>query len=388
MPKKAFEAMRNITVLLSGTFAFATGIFSIILLDKGLDLAHLGFFIMVSSASLILFEVPTGAFADAFGRKRAIIIGFLLHILFLGGLILFPYVPVILALAVVGAAGDAMISGSKEAHLVDMISKRKRAEYTQKLLSSGMSWQHLTFFFASIIGGYLATFSIDYPFMIGLAFAFSGLLYSWFGLEEKQKKKSFAKAEKRIYQKMKGALDISLGTYALRTLFILSLLFGLAAFGLFNYWQPVMREMASWDTANMGLFFGLMSIAVIIGSRISDYLKPDWFSIALLYAGLAAFLFLAGWVSVPLAIAALILGWNILFGMSGPVIGTIVNRNTPSKIRATVLSIGSMSVRAGMALFGLLVFFIGADEPRLFWVIGAAFLLLGALVVLVTKKRN
>ncbi len=387
MPKKAFEVMRNITVLQTATFAFIVGIASIILLDKGLDYTTLGFWVMFYSASVLLLEVPTGAFADAYGRKKAIIAGFVFQFLFLAGLLFSPNVAALMAVAVLGAVGDSMLSGSKEAHVVDILSERGRAGLTHRLLSSGLSWQHSTFIIGSVIGGYVATFSIDYALLLCMLFAVIGFIYT-LGLSEKRTEKDFVTAEKNIVANMSKALSQSLKNPALRTIFILSLLFGLAAFGLFNYWQPVMREIAGWDTLAMGLFFSLISIMVIIGSRISPYLEADWGTVVLVYLGFGVLLFLAGWTPVPLAAAGFILLWQILLGINGPVGGTIVNRNTPSEIRATVLSLGALSTRLGMVLFGFLVFFIGADEPRLFWIIGAGFLLLGALFVLFRKPKG
>jgi len=387
MPKKAFEVMRNITVLQTATFAFIVGIASIILLDKGLDLTTLGFWVMLYSASVLLLEVPTGAFADAYGRKKAIIVGFIFQFIFLAGLLLSPNTAILMAVAVLGAVGDSMLSGSKEAHVVDILSERGRAGLTHRLLSSGLSWQHSTFIIGSVIGGYIATFSIDYALLLCMLFAVIGFLYS-LGLSEKRKEKDFVTAEKNIFANMSRALSQSLKNPALRTIFILSLLFGLAAFGLFNYWQPVMREIAGWDTFAMGLFFSLISIMVIIGSRISPSLEAKWNTVILVYLGFGVLLFLAGWTPAPLAVAGFILLWQILLGINGPIGGTIVNRNTTSEIRATVLSLGALSTRLGMFLFGFLIFFIGADEPRVFWMIGAGFLLLGALLVLFMKPKS
>lgn len=387
MPKKAFEVMRNITVLQSATFAFMVGIASIILLDKGLDLATLGFWVMLYSASVLLLEVPTGAFADAYGRKKAIIASFVLRLIFLTGLLLSPNALILMALAFVGALSDSFISGSKEAHVVDILSERGKSGYTHSVLSSGLSWQHATFILGSVGGGYLATFSVDYALLLCLVFAIIGLFYSWFSLTENRMGKSFATAEKNIISNMSKAVKQSLDNKALRTIFVLRLLFGFAAFGLFNYWQPVMRDIAGWNTFAMGIFFSLMSIMVIIGSKISPYLKANWNTIILVYLAFSALLFLAGWTAIPLTAAVFLLLWQIFLGINGPISGTIVNRITPSEIRATVLSVGALSTKLGMVLFGFLIFFIGANEPRLFWIIGSGFLLFGALIVLFTKPR-
>ena len=388
MPKKAFEVMRNISVLYSGTFAFLGGILAIILLEKGLDLVQIAFYYALYSLVVFLLEIPTGAFADAYGRKKAIAIGFILLIIFLAGFLILPLGPIFIAFALIVAAGDAMMSGSAEAYVVDMLSERGKMDYMHKLLAFSKSWFFSMFLVGSIIGGYLATFSINYPIILCLIFAVSGLFYSLFGLSEKRSKEDFTSAEKNTLSNMSDAVKLAMKNTSIRILMLLSILFGLGAAGFFTYWQPIMKDIAGWNTDALGIFFALISIMLIVGSRLSTYLKPSWNTVVLLFLGLSISLFFASWVAVPLLLAILILIWELFLGIYLPIESTITNRNTPSPLRATVISVRAMAFRAGWVLFGFLVFFIGADEPRVFWVIGAGFLLLGALYVLLKKSKE
>lgn len=386
MPKKAFETLRNISVLFGGTFAFIIEILAIMLLEKGLTLGEIGLYFGLGSLSLLLLEVPTGAFADAYGRKKAIILGFVFEIVFLAAFLFLPEGEIFLALAFVAALAESMMSGSIEAFVVDMLSEKGKMDYTHKLLTSGVWWKHLTFLGGAIIGGYLATISMDYPVIICLAFAIIGLVYSVLRLKEKHATKDFETSEKKIVKKIMMSLDFSVKNKSLRTIHILSLILGLGTFGFFTYWQPVMRDLAGWGTDSLGLFFAVISISMMVGSEISPRFKASWGNIVLIFMGMAVFLFAAGSVSVPFAVAVLIVFWEMLWGMYMPLEGAIINHSSPSILRATMISIKAMSYRFGWALFGFSVFAFGADSPRSFWIIGAVFLVIGALIIL--KKRS
>ncbi len=388
MPKEAFRTFRNISVLFGGTFAFIIGIIAIILLEKGLTLAEVGFYFALYSVSLLLLEVPTGAFADAYGRKKAIMIGFVFEVAFLVGLLLLPGGDILLPFAFVMALGDSMMSGSSEAYVVDMLSEKGKMDYTHKLLTSGVWWKHITFLLGSIVGGYVATFSVDYAIYICIAFSLAGFLYSAVRLTERKTGEDFETAEKRMTTKITKTVKQSMKNQALFTIHLLSLLLGLGTFGFFSYWQPIMQETAGWNTDLLGVFFSVISISMIMGSEISPHMKTKWSTVILIFIGMAAFLFGASYVAIPMVMAGLIILWEFLWGMYIPLEGAIINHNTPSELRATAISVKAMAYRAGWALFGVLIFFAGAEQPRFLWTLGAAFLMIGALFVLIKKPKD
>lgn len=388
MPKKAFDTFRNISVLYSGTFAFMAGILSIILLQKGLDLSQVGFYLVLYSISVLLLEVPTGAFADAYGRKKAILLGFFLQVVFLSGFILLPNGSVFIAFAFIVAAADSMLSGSAEAYAIDLLSERGKLDYTHKLLASAKSWQFATFLIGSIIGGYVATFSIIYPVLLCIVFAVFGFLYSWMGLPDDRAKTNFVRSEKKILSNMSDALHYSLANASIRTICLLSLLMGLGSFGLFAYWQPVLKEFAGWNTDSLGVFFALISTSIILGSKISSYLRSDWNTLVLLLFGLFIFLLIAALIPMPLAIAGSIVLWELFWGAYITLENTITNYNATSELRATIISVRSMFYRLGWVVFGFVIALIGTGEPRLFWLMGALFLLVGSVVAFIQSRNS
>jgi len=137
MPEIAKTVYRNLTILYGATFAFVAGTIAIIMLDKGLTIPQIGLYFALYSIVVFLLEVPTGAFADVYGRKNAIILSFVFQIIFWSGFLLLEKGAIFVGFAIFAAIADSFFSGSAEAHVVDILNERKQSRYIHQLLASG-----------------------------------------------------------------------------------------------------------------------------------------------------------------------------------------------------------------------------------------------------------
>ncbi|NYZ73582.1 MFS transporter [Candidatus Micrarchaeota archaeon] len=380
MPKKAFDIYNTLSVLYAGTFAFMAGLFSLILIEKGLDLPAIALYFAIYSFSVLVFEVPTGAFADVYGRKKAIVIGFMLQIVFLAGFVFLPGGFLFTGFAIIVALADSLMSGTAEAYAVDMLAERGKMDYTHKLLSTANTWKFTLFLAGSIIGGFVGSYSLIYAAALCIPFAVAGLLYSWFALQDDHGKRSLEASERTIMSKMARSFAESTKHPALGAIYALSVLMGFGSFGLFLYWPIVMQSLAGWDAAAVGIFFAIISLVVILGAKASAFFKPDWATVAFLMLGMAVTLALASWLALPIAIALMILLWEALLAVYQPIENAIVNHNTTSSIRATTISVKSLFFRMGCTVLGGIIAIFGLGDPRSLWTLGSAFLLLGAVL--------
>jgi len=380
MPKKAMRTYQILSLLYSGTFAFMAGLFPFILMAKGMDPSAIALYFAIYSFGALVLEVPSGAFADAYGRRNAIALGFLLQTVFLPAFILLPGGVLFTIFALVVAAADSMVSGAAEAYSVDMLHERDRMDYTHRLLSSGRTYKFALFLVGSLVGGLAGSISILLPALLCLPFALGGLLYSWFGLGDDSPKSDLGKAERSILKKMALSLQESVRSPSIGIVYLITLLLGLGTFGLFLYWQITLNAIAGWGPDMMGIFFALVSLCVIIGSKLSSSVRPGWKEVSIIMAVLALLLALAAWTAVPLLLAALILLWETVFGLYQPIEGAIINANTKSAIRATVMSVNALSYRVGWVILGLVVAFVYVPDLRILWYAGAAFIFLSAIL--------
>lgn len=121
----------------------------------------------------ILFEIPTGAFADLVGRKTAIILSYFIFSITMLGIAFSTTFPMFLFFVITGALGDALYSGSLEALVYDSL-KENGEETSFHIVTSRMeTFTWLGLFVGSISGGFIYTFWFRLPYLIqaGVTFA-------------------------------------------------------------------------------------------------------------------------------------------------------------------------------------------------------------------------
>jgi MFS family permease len=386
MPHAAQSIYRNITVLFTACFAFLAGNFVMLLLDKGLSLAEVGLYFSIYSIAVFLLEVPTGAFADVYGRRKAILAAFVVEIVFLAGFLIFPSGLIFAGFALLGAAADAFFSGSAEAHAVDMLKERRKARFVHQLLASGKIYMYGTLLVGASIGGFLSKIDFGIPIALSMLMGFIGLAYAWVKLKETRRRRDFGKAEEDMLQKMKEALMRSSRNRVVRMLYTTSFLFGIGAVGLFTLWQPAFAELNGWDTSNLGFFFTLISIFAIAGAKLSGFFKASFRNYGLAMVLLWLLLMLSGIYHIPFWAPLLVLLWQVALGFIQPLESTLLNKHTQSDIRATVISIKNLNWRLSFGLVSLLLYLIGSFSIADVWIATSLAFLIGAALVLRMRK--
>lgn len=387
MPEAARRVYRDIIVLFSASFAFLMGILPIMLLSKGLDIAQLGLYFAIYSFSVFLLEVPTGAFADVYGRKNAILIAFLMETIFMSGFLIFEKGPVFAVFAVFAALADSFFSGSAEAHAVDILKERRKSRHLHQLLASGKIYMFGTFLIGSAAGGYLATIDYSIPVLLCLAFAVIGSFYSFFKLKEVKTGRSFAKAERSLVKKMKEAFRKSSRKTAVRMIYVIAVLFGIGTLGLFMLWQPAFADLNGWDTSNLGFYFTLVSVCAIAGAKLSGHFRANRVTYGVSLLLLWLLLALSGIFYLPFWAPVLVLAWQVVLGFVQPMENTILNRSTSSEVRATAISIKGLAYRLGFGLAGIALYMIGSFAIDQVWIATSFAFLVAAMVAFLSKAR-
>ncbi len=117
--------------LLSPMLFFIPVFFVVYFNQIGLSAAQMGLLMSVTALSSLIFEVPTGAFADLYGRKVSVLLSFLLCSI---GYLLVPLTTDFLTLlglfAFIGFA-STLASGSKEAWVVDLLKGKPKTLFGQ-----------------------------------------------------------------------------------------------------------------------------------------------------------------------------------------------------------------------------------------------------------------
>ena len=127
------------------------------------------------SLAIVIFEVPSGYFADVLGRKKTLLIGSILGTL---GFLIYSgfsgFYAFLIAEITLGI-GQSFISGSDSAMMYDTLAYYKRTDDYMKYEGRQYSIGNLSEAFAGLIGGAIATYSLQLPFILQTLIAFAAV---------------------------------------------------------------------------------------------------------------------------------------------------------------------------------------------------------------------
>lgn len=134
----------------------------------------------IGGLASILLEVPTGAFADLFGRKTAIVISYIFFSVSMFGVAVSNTFGAFIFFGIFAALSNALYSGSLEALVYDSLKENHEEhlfEYVTSRLEA-LTWVGL--FIGSVAGGFLYQFDFRLPYIIqGISMAVAAIVALW-----------------------------------------------------------------------------------------------------------------------------------------------------------------------------------------------------------------
>ena len=353
------------------------------LYSKGLDPLQANLVNTVFMVGNFIFEVPTGVYADYFGRKKSIMLFFLVW--GLGHFIYFfsnSFIGFALA-ELTAALGITFITGALDAWMIDSVGEGEYVGKIDYILSQAQVYGKTAFILGGFIGGYLATINLAIPFLAEGFVSLLGLVFTYAFLNEDFTKPQ-AISLKQGFIDMKTIVKDSLrflqAKPIIKWLFLATMLSWLAFQPLNMFWSPRFTQLGRVDTATMSWAWIGISLSLILGSYLvkqmtqskKGYLKIALFTYLLL--GIPAVI--SGALNLFLPSLTFFIIYEIGRGMEKPFMASYLNRYLPSSKRATLLSFNGMIGRSGAAIglvvFGILGKSIGFSAS---WIIAGALLL-------------
>jgi len=285
----------------------------------------------------ILFEVPSGVFADFFGRKNALVMAAILKVtaicfFFFGN----TFWPFLIGWSIFGMS-LAFESGSDSAFIYDTLKELKREKEYKKIEGIAFAFVTMGLGIGGFFGGFLSEISFKLPILLTI-FAFSGSIIV--GLLLKEPKHHKEVDDKKYFKHLKQAAHFAFKHPKVKWLIVFS---GFMMFILLTghkFYQPYMQ------LVNIDLkFFGIIYLMWLIISSLASWFAQDiekklgekWSLLMItLFAGvhfilIGRFVFFFGIFIIFFAEFA----WGFIL----PVINDYINKHTESHHRATVLSL-------------------------------------------------
>jgi MFS transporter, DHA3 family, tetracycline resistance protein len=341
--------------------------------DIGLSPLELILVGTVMEAAVFVFEVPTGAFADTYGRRRSIAVSCVLQGAAYVLVGLANDVAVVLVAWALWGLGWTFMSGAYQAWITDEVG----AERVGRVFARGNQVAYAAALIGLVVSVGLATVSLRLPIIaVGVVVVAFGLATTVFMPETGFSRSARAEGENPLAE-LRGAV-----TNGVRYMRVQPLLLAIVAIGFFAGMstEAMDRLREAHFIRDVGLprvgdldpvvWFGLFGVGgLVIGFVASQYLvrrfereEPPalarWLTVVTATQGAALAVFaLSG--SLALALATLWL-YGLTRSLASPLYMTWLNQNIrESSVRATVISIAGQSDAIGQAGGGPLLGVVG-----------------------------
>ncbi len=286
------------------------------------------------------FEIPTGSWADKYGRVKIFRLGLLLYLASMLSYLLTKNFYILLAFQVVGAFGIAMRSGTIEALVHDTLHITKMQDNYSTYFGHNMAAQYLSRVVTVTSGAWLYTVNPRLPFVLMSVFIFACLVSSSFYEEVRVDTPS----ELTSYNHIKETLRLILDQKFLLTVIGVSLVYRLVAESLFSLYQPYFKSVGL-SAASFGLLYALISVCSGLGSLVSGRLIKRYKTSTIL-----ASFFVALFVSLLLAklnsvwlVALVVVPSGLIFGIPNNVVNSLTQKTIRSRYQSTALSVTSVA---------------------------------------------
>lgn len=305
---------------------------------KFTDYAGIGLLETIMITTAIVSEVPTGAVADMVGKKRAIVLAFLLSAI---GNFVMAFAPsywVLVGSIVTMTIGGAFYSGSMEALVYDTLKSNGKESDYEKALGKMTTMQNLGMAVAGVTGGFLYKLNESLPFLlVGIAYvigvAMSMLLQEPEVDTEKFSWKGFVRQNKRGFRQLFISRAVGRQT-------VLLLIPGAIMVATENVLNDATALEYGFNSIELGFLATLLYLFGAIVSNWSDKLMNWWrkntFYI-LIIGGYVISMLLTPIVTLYMGGLLLVVRWGFQT-IYGNFVSVAINRQTESKYRATTLS--------------------------------------------------
>ena len=322
-------------------------------------------------AVVVLMEVPSGAFADLYGRKTSLAISMFLasisFILFGFGKTFFVFLIAQILMALSWAAE----TGSDSALIYDSLKEHKKEKQFSKIFGKGGFIVLMTWAFASLISGFLAI-KLGYR---PLFFITAGiwLIGGFITLTFKEPPIHKKSKDTNYFKHLKEGINFS---YKHKTVKNLIIYYGMFAAFTHLAWfliQPYydFSTLPKYFTGiAMFIYFGVCGLGYLFAERFVEKIKEEKALLILLLTSALSFI---GFFFINKFLGLILIAtMSFSSGVRDIIVLSGINKHTDSSHRATVTSVQSVSKNIMYAIFApLLGYFTDV------FTVEAAFLLMG-----------
>jgi MFS family permease len=299
------------------------------------------------SVATMLFEIPSGAVSDLFGRKNTLLLSNFIHFFMLAALYIGGSLSVFLVYAVLAGLSTSLVSGTDISLIHDDLEEQGKTNLFKKIIGNYYAVWPAGAITSSFIGAILAKTSLELTIVASVIPVILGFVILLFIKEPEVEKENHKNIFKHSYLAFKEILK--------NPQLIILILGGVIGFSFgFSLYElsPLYLDFTGLNPYQIGIVSGVSYLAVSLGSYFSDKISEflgNKTSLVLSVVIAASLYWLATVLNPPIAIVCYVLAFGF-FRIRKPIINHFINLEATSKNRATTVSIASFFERIGLSL--------------------------------------
>lgn len=371
----------------AGGLQIISAVYTTFLMKNGLNLLQVNLVNAVFFTTLFICEIPTGAFADVFGRKSSYVASAVLI-----SLSMFIYgassgFAGFLCAEIVAAISITFKTGAFQAWLVDSLKHHGYEGPLNKIFGRASLANQIGGGLGAIVGAYLASAKPSLPWFVGGAVMAGVALLAQLMMREEYFVKqtlSWKNGLASMYKTASSSLRYGAENKAVRFILVITFVQIYSVQSLNMYWQPFFRDFRVRDE-HLGFLFTGMMIFIALGAFVASRVNAEGKERKIIVWSMAC----VG-VAVILSAVSPILPLVLIFfmihesgrGFWAPMADSYLQQRIPSDERATITSFCGMAPHiggvAGLVLSGLIAELWSISTA---WIMAGVTLILGAYFV-------
>ncbi|MFH1399473.1 MAG: MFS transporter [Candidatus Woesearchaeota archaeon] len=308
-------------------------------------------FATMSVISLVL-EIPTGALADTFGRKKTMAVAGFISVIAIILLSLSVNFLMLIIFAILFALKNTLNSGCQEALYYDTLVELGKEKDYKKILGRNMFYTQVGAVVGSLLGGFMASYSLRLPFLLTIPIALLGWILVLLVVEPKYKEERedgyirFTQASVREFLTNKQIMWLGL--------------FGMITFGIGeSVWHlsQIFFNYVNLPIVLFGIVAAIGSLSGAVGSILSHYISTkigDKWALALSTLAKNLLLGISTLIIGPPAVLIFMFG-GFFSSVSEPVLANLLNKEIRSSNRSTILSTYNMLTNLGYIIYAIVL---------------------------------
>lgn len=300
--------------------------------------------------AIVLGEAPTGTVADRWGRRQSLVLGaicFVIAVLIFG---LATSYPLVLLSYVIWGLSLTLQSGADEALLWETMQHEGRAEQYVRVSGRMTALNYGAVMGGELLGAPLAALTtLQVPVLASTLLALPAIYAAW-RLREPPRTRP-PEHTTRYWTLMRGGFGRAWRTPVLRATVALSSVLTAGTMGLFIFQQPLLAERGV-PVALFPLVLVPASLCRVAGSLLVDRFRRrlgDALLFGMMIGVIAVGYLVLAAIKSPLVVVAFLPAF-FAAAFYRPQVAMIVNTRAPDTVRATMLSIISLSGSLLLAL--------------------------------------